>query len=348
MTFAATGAWGCNMLSGLDSLQESAVGADDEAGTLLDSGIVEVGESGVVGGPGTSDCTPDPDYCNTHCGKGTDNCGQPRTCSDDCGQNAACDSATHTCQCTVASNYCAGRCHTSTDNCGKSEDCGECAVPTDGGVAQCSVGGACGCDPDPIGKVCAGRACGSVINNCKQTVYCGGGGTSACSGKGQVCESNGACCTPDNATACAGKCNTTAVNNCGQTVSCPGSCTAGQVCSGVSCCSPEPISTTCGASCGLQKTNNCGQTVNCGCNLSQVCSSGACCTPNKVTCGAKCSGSVTDNCGQTFSCTASCDDICLNGGTCLSTGSCNCRCDNGQLPQSNGLTPQMMPTCLPY
>ena len=334
----ASGAWGCSMISGLNSLQEAA-SSDD--GGLVD-GMVgqEVGESGVVGGPGTSDCTPDPNFCNTHCGNATDNCGQPRACSGDCGQNSMCDTATNTCTCAVDPNFCNARCGSATNNCAQPVDCGGC----DGGLT-CSAGGACGCDPDPIGTTCGTKQCGSVQNNCKQTVFCGSGGTSACPKSGDVCKADDTCCTPNNGAACTGKCNTNATNNCGQSVACPSTCPTGQVCDGTSCCTPESIATTCGTSCGVTKTNNCGQQVSCGCAGGDVCYGGSCCTPQPgCTNGHDC-GFGTNNCGQSVSC-GSCIDICPSGGSCLS-GFCQCSCTAIQSGSGGWITPQALPTCQP-
>ncbi len=336
--FATLAAGGCNMVSGLDSLTQAA--------TLDDGGLADGstsggpqgtgGDGGVVGGPTTSTCTPDPTFCNTHCGNAKDNCGQPRTCGE-CGASETCDSTTNTCQCAVAPNFCSGRCGTATDNCTHQENCGGCEA----GV--CSAGGACGCDPDPVATTCGSQKCGQTTNNCHQTVFCGVGGTANCATAGDVCESStNTCCTPNNTAACAGKCNENVVNNCGQTIGCPATCTSGEVCDGTSCCTPESEATTCGSSCGVVKTNNCGQQVSCGCTGSgQVCASGSCCTPTDVcTNGHEC-GTGVNNCGQSISCGLC--DFCSGGGICnATTGVCTCRC--GVQPLSaDGLSTEIVP-----
>ena len=106
--FAALAAGGCNMVSGLDSLTQAAT--SDDGGLVSDgSGNVQqvAGEGGVVGGPTTSNCTPDPTFCNTHCGSAKDNCGLARTCGA-CGANSTCDATSNTCQCAVATDFLLG------------------------------------------------------------------------------------------------------------------------------------------------------------------------------------------------------------------------------------------------
>jgi hypothetical protein len=52
---------------------------------------------------------------------------------------------------------------------------------------QCNLNGQCVCKPDNA-AACAGRVCGSAVNNCGDVVPCG----SACP-QGQVCSASGAC-----------------------------------------------------------------------------------------------------------------------------------------------------------
>jgi hypothetical protein len=330
--FAALAAGGCNMVSGLDSLTQAA-SVDDGGGAIDASNVQEVaGEGGVVGGPVTSNCTPDPTFCNTHCGAAKDNCGQPRTCGA-CGANSTCDPTSNTCQCAVAADFCSGRCGEATDNCTKQEDCGGCEAGT-------CTGGACGCLPDSVATTCGTQKCGQATNNCHQTVFCGSGGTANCPTAGDVCESNNTCCTPNNAAACANKCNENVVNNCGQTVGCPSSCPSGQVCVGTACCVPDPITTTCaGKACG-NATNNCGQVVPCAdtCAAPNVCGGGGAgpngcgCTSTGNPCGKMCGGNtVYDNCNNAYVCNESCG---LDGECTCRGGSCNttfhtCTCTPG-------------------
>ena len=340
----ATG--GCSMISGLDSLTQAA-SLDDDGGSGGPgddaSSQKEKGEAGSTGS-GVSTCTPDPAFCNTHCGDAPDNCGQTRKCGT-CGDNSTCDPNSHTCQCAVAPNFCAGRCGASTDNCTHAEDCGGC----DAGLT-CT--GACGCSPEAPSVACGAKNCGSATNNCNQTVFCGAGGTSGCATATDFCKPGGTCCTPDNVTPCVGKCSQHTLvqvqNNCGQTISCPTDCPGGQECSGTSCCTPEPIATTCAGACnGAQKQNNCGDTVTCvGCSAGQVCDTtvSACCTSNgSCTNGHEC-GTGLDNCHQSVSC-GICADVCSQGGTCnAGTGICTCRC-GGTLQSTGGLHPELIQPC---
>jgi hypothetical protein len=340
--FAALATGGCNMVSGLDSLTQ-AVSTDD--GGLGDSGATGpdqvTGEGGVVSGPTTSTCTPDPAFCNTHCGSAKDNCGQARTCGD-CGASSTCDPGTNTCQCAVATDFCSGRCGTATDNCTHQENCGGCEAGT------CSAGGACGCDPDPVGTTCGAQKCGQTTNNCKQTVFCGTGGTANCATAGDFCEANGTCCTPNNTAACAGKCNQNVVNNCGQTIGCPASCSSGQVCDVSTCCAPDAVATTCAGACnGASRVNNCGQTVVCE-SCTGVCdtTTNTCCQSTGYCINGHECGNGQNNCHQTISC-GNCVDQCTSGGTCsVTTGFCTCRCGGVITQSASGLHTQIAP-CLP-
>lgn len=339
--FAALATGGCNMVSGLDSLTQAA--SIDDGGSFDGgpSNLQVAGEGGVVSGPTTSTCTPDPAFCNTHCGAAKDNCGQPRTCGN-CGESSTCDPATNTCQCAVSAGFCTGRCGTATDNCTHQEDCGGC----DGGTT-CSAGGACGCNPDPVATSCGSQQCGHVTNNCNQTVFCGGGGTANCAKSGDFCKADNTCCTPDNVTPCAGKCNTTAVNNCGQTISCSATCGTGQACNVTTCCTPDAIATTCAGACnGTSRVNNCGQTVVCE-SCTGVCDSttNTCCSPlGYCTNGHEC-GSGQNNCHQTISCGNCIDQCAAGGGTCQVSGFCMCRC-GAALSAPGDLGTQQVP-CLP-
>ncbi|MBI3070775.1 MAG: hypothetical protein HYY84_01480, partial [Deltaproteobacteria bacterium] len=135
--------------------------------------------------------------------------------------------------------------------------------------------------------------CGSVTNNCGQTVSCG-----TCSGTGQSCVSNVCSCTPANTTACAGKNCGSVTNNCGQTVSC-GTCSGtGESCvSNVCSCTP----TTCaaqGKNCG-SISDGCGGTLSCG-----TCAP-ASCTGLTRTFATSCAANV---CTAPTPATENCDD----------------------------------------
>src|SRR5215218_2714676 len=168
-----------------------------------------------------------------------------------------------------------------------------CGARTGGSARRCRRcaegtvfhNGAC-CTPDNT-AACAGRDCGDVTNNCKQTVSCGG----ACSPPPP--------CTP--------QCSAT--NPCGND-GCDGSCgqcAANETCQSGSCiCAPDCTGKVCGGDgCG----GSCG-----GCDAKETCRSGNClCLPD---CGTKVCGG--DGCG------GSCGS-CLDQGaaTCGTTGACH-------------------------
>ena len=186
-------------------------------------------------------CTPDLNWCETHCGTGPDNCGEMRGCGSQCPQGESC--VANVCRCATAPSWCNGRCDKTTDNCGNPIDCMSCE-----GGATC-YSNVCGCMPDPVTTTCKGQQCGAATNNCNLTVNCGVSNTTECN-SGDYCMPDETCCTPDNS-ACNGQCQTSIVNNCGQTVPCPKTCPNNGVCNNNVCCTP----TGCGGNC----VDNCGQ-----------------------------------------------------------------------------------------
>ena len=164
----------------------------------------------------------------------------------------------------------------------------------------CQANGTCTCDDDscPAGQVCNGLACctpdsnattcagkcGTVQNNCRQTINC----TALCTGSGKVCIGL-ACCTPDpDTTTCAGQCGTVQ-NNCRQTIDCTALC--GGCCTGDGRCQPGTGNAACGPVGGTCDI----------CAAPDVCFNRDCCTPVNPTCGPT-SCNQTNNCGQLVNC----------------------------------------------
>ena len=187
-------------------------------------------------------CTPDPAWCDSHCGNGPDNCGEARQCPASCPQGYVCDSK-NTCQCQAEATWCNGRCGQTTDNCGNPIDCGTCGAST--------------CTPESTAQACGSRQCGQTTDNCERLVNCGLLTSVLCSGLFQVCLADGGCCSPDSAGACGNQCGTFATDNCGQSVQCPSSCGSKRVCFQNACCTPADA---CGGACGVARVDNCGQT----------------------------------------------------------------------------------------
>jgi hypothetical protein len=223
-------------------------------------------------------CTPEPAWCDLHCGTGPDNCGESRVCNPECALGYVCGSSNF-CQCQTEPDWCTARCGETLDNCGNPIDCGPCDAGPDVVV----------CAPEDIATACGAMECGQATNNCGQLVNCGPGNLSSCGSSAQFCQADGSCCTPDNAGACGTHCGAyTATNGCGQTTSCPAACGGSQVCFGESCCTPA---NPCGTSCATTMTDNCGETVQCSCQSGQECIVTTCCTPSG------CSANCLDSCG---------------------------------------------------
>src|SRR5579872_1954884 len=148
---------------------DSATPVDAEAGgddaTDADADVVTTIDAGDAG------CTPDPNWCNTHCNTGPDNCNQMRQCPSDCPQGDVC-SANNLCECQAAAGFCTNRCGAVKDSCGVVEQCGDC----DGAACTSNV---CGCAPQPDSVTCNNQQCGQAMNNCNLWVPCGVNGTNA-------------------------------------------------------------------------------------------------------------------------------------------------------------------------
>ena len=221
-------------------------------------------------------CTPDPGWCDLHCGSGPDNCGASRQCPQ-CPTGEACN-ASNACECQRDPSWCTGRCGPVNDNCGVPIDCGTCPSMQ--------------CTPESMQQACGNRQCGQVVNNCNQTINCGLLGIlSTCTNPSQVCLSSGQCCAPNSGTACGNQCGTFVTDNCGRSVQCPTTCASGLVCYQGTCCTPN---NPCGNACGVSRVNSCGQTVQCGCsagNAECVTATNTCCVPQG------CSADCVDSCG---------------------------------------------------
>jgi hypothetical protein len=255
---------------------DAAPDAGSDAGAIADAPVEAAALEAsppVDAGPDAPDaCTPDPSWCDTHCGTSVDNCSESRTCPSDCGQNSTCGSGS-TCVCQSDPTWCHGRCGSTTDNCNQPIDCGTCVVDA-------------GCMDD--GQACNGKQCGTATNNCGQTVTCGLVGLCP-NPVSQLCQSDGTCCTPNSGAACGDQCGTTATDGCGRPVQCPSSCGGSRVCFQQACCTPA---SPCNGACGVTMTDNCGESVQCGCSSSEECApAGTCCMPHG------CSASCVDNCG---------------------------------------------------
>lgn len=131
-------------------------------------------------------CQPDAEFCMSHCGDTVDNCGNPISCPDNCGnfeqtcyQGSCCSPAT----------VCDGGCGFQDDYCGGTIDCGNNCDGSD------CVNGAC-CLPNT--EACLGQQCGQAWDGC-QDVDCGNpcAGTTACIDKTcqeSQCQVTGANC----------------------------------------------------------------------------------------------------------------------------------------------------------
>ncbi len=200
-------------------------------------------------------------------------------------------------------------------------DCGSCPMGqgcnrTSGGSYECAactarscaeVGYACGdyydsCSENPLncgscpsgqscrrdhtcgscGNPCAGKQCGSEIDDCNKIVQCG-----TCTGATSCEFSSGQCkaCVP---VGCGTRCGTQS-DGCGGTLNCP-SCPP---------CSP----TTCaGGKCNSQ-ADGCGGTLICpACAGGEVCIANKCCRPKTCADYPGINEKVPDDCGNTIDC----------------------------------------------
>lgn len=304
---------GCGSILGIDDgiADQDAVatdvgagddGGDDGGGDAIAPADGDAGDRGSDASDAA--CTPDPNWCQSHCGNGPDNCGQQRSCTNNCAPGWFCDAGANTCDCTTDPSWCNGRCQMTTDNCGRPIDCGVC----DAGACTQNT---CGCSPQP--DPCGTMACGSTTDSCGHAVNCGVNGTTACANGGE-CD-GGVCCTP-NSNPCAGLCGGVSVDDgCGRQVQCPSTCGGDQECtSNNQCCTPSPACApnTCNTS------DSCG--VLCNCTGGGTCDpmSGQCC-PNTVCMNGCCSP------GQMC---AMSTGLCCTPGTCDMTNPCYDTCGN--------------------
>ena len=196
------------------------------------------------GGDGT--CVPCADCCDG------DGVCQPGETDAACGSSGTCEVCTGQEQCQGQSCVCLPACagkDCGPDGCGGS--CGSCTAPNTCGGS--GTPGVCGCTPQSDATTCAGK-CGSVLNNCGQTVDC----TPLCTGccTGEICQpgtdnlfcgrNGGACDRCTSPQTCggggsAGVCGCTptcAGKDCGASDGCGGICTAGR-CPTDQTCQPD-------------------------------------------------------------------------------------------------------------
>jgi hypothetical protein len=295
---------------GADALDGASDG-DSPSDAAADAANDAISEGGAGDGPAEA-CTPDLQWCASHCGTGPDNCGILVGCGQ-CGAGQACDvDGGNLCVCQSDPGFCTNRCGPLVDNCDASVQCPGCP-----GTETCNGGTCSGCVPQA--GACGSQACGVALNNCQQTVYCGNGGE--CVAPGDVCMPDDTCCQPDNS-ACgtpAFACGGSFVNNCQQSITCPG-CPTGQMCLSGACCAPPgaPCSTTAGCCNGLTCQGTCqppvfdGGSGDAGCTTT-ICSTTLSCCP-----GADCYSDPTatttaGHCGP---------PSCINGGPCMTTAQC--------------------------
>ncbi|MFN8677491.1 MAG: hypothetical protein U0Z70_14040 [Thermomicrobiales bacterium] len=206
------------------------------------------------------------------------------------------------------------------------------------------------CKPDATAVTCNGK-CGSVTNNCKQTVNCGActcnpacgtceqcQGTTCvacepccngfcCSRAGAICaEDTGACCVPESeSVTCNGKCEGV-INNCGVKINC-GPCTCDPVCPDCQFCTGDPRKCVLDP---LQQGQSCGtaQCQNGTATLPGTCNGGTCEPGMQISCEPyRCDGNV---------CAHSCehDQQCVSGYYC-NGGGCVAAQQNGLVCTQN-------------
>ena len=295
---------GLDDVAAIDASQEDVSSTD--GGSSVDAGSTPDAGPGVDG----AGCTPDLNWCDTHCGSGPDNCNQTRQCSSVCPAGESCISST--CQCQSDPAWCNGRCEKTTDNCGNGVQCGNC----DGGVACYS--GFCGCMPDPLSTTCAGKQCGSATNNCNLAVNCGVNSSPSCAA-GDYCKSDDTCCTPDDTAACGGRCQVSIANNCGVAVPCPLTCPGNQECVNTTCCTPTGCAGICLDSCGVKSAACCPPDAGKpppDSGLPPPDAGGGCGVPGSPCSWGCCSGLF---CGYSDTCVMSCQG---SGAACSSSTEC--------------------------
>lgn len=141
--------------------------------------------------------------------------------------------------CGPGTKACNGKCVPTDRNNGcESTSCGACAADQ---TCQ-GTPSTCTCVADNL-TPCNGKACGTAINNCGQSIIC----PDTCQPQGKLCTASDAgtyaCVCPSNAAAaCTGKACGPALDNCGNWINCPNTCTGDQVCGvgGPNACGPPP------------------------------------------------------------------------------------------------------------
>jgi hypothetical protein len=306
----------CGMILGIDSGKYRGDGdasladveiddvATQEGGTATDGGVsVDAAPPADASAGDGSTCNPDLAWCDTHCGKGLDNCNQARDCPSNCPSGEAC--VGQQCTCVPDPNFCANHCLSGKDNCGNDVTCPGCEA----GVTCYS--GACGCMPEAVATACGAKQCGQAVNNCNQAVSCGANG--ACATSGDVCLDAGTCCTPTTAANCQDRCQTQVSNGCGQMVPCPVTCPNGGTCISTRCCySNGTCSGNCLDSCGQYSAACCSGTADGGTADSgppkdsggPPVDAGGTCNGTGGSCASGCCPGLV--CGGTYTCATSC------------------------------------------
>lgn len=131
-------------------------------------------------------CQTDPEFCMSHCGDTVDNCGNPISCADNCGNFE------QTCfdgSCCIPAQSCDGGCGLQGDGCGGTIDCGNTCDGSD------CVNGTC-CLRNP--EACSTQECGQAYDNC-EWIDCGQpcAGTTSCidqTCQESVCKASGFNC----------------------------------------------------------------------------------------------------------------------------------------------------------
>jgi formylglycine-generating enzyme required for sulfatase activity len=290
-----------------------------------------------------------------NCGVITDGCGGIVKCGAATTATSDCSKAGETCGGGGQANLCGpGQCLPKTceqlgKNCGLVSDgcsgllnCGS-TCPSGFSCGATGTDNVCGCKADNA-AACAGKACGTALNNCGQSVSCG-----TCTGA-QTCGAlapNQCGCKAKSCADLGIECGT-APDGCGGQATCV-SCGAGKTCGGggtpnvcgVGGCVPKDCAAL-GKNCGTV-SNGCDGTLNCGatCPAGETCGGAGVanvCACAKKTClglGKDC-GSVSDGCGGTLSCGS-----CNSPTTCGGAGVANvCGCAKSTCsPGTCGLIP---------
>lgn len=198
------------------------------------------------------------------------------------------------------------------------------------------------CTPDPKSTTCAGT-CGSVINNCKQTVDCGSCACDPPCGECLVCnDTTGACVPAQNGAVCgAGPACNSGVEHPQDTCDGAGACQPGadQPCGLYEC-----AATSCKTAC--DGTADCFPTAYC--NGSGVCTekgnNGESCLGGNECFSGACCGNVCQECCNSSDCSA------LNPSTpiCLNNVCVSCTASPGDCPGDtccNAFTQECVATC---